>query len=112
VKTQISWESGVPPRREPIPHATKRRERYGGSTPAKSDGNGLFYVFKRKKIEYLDFAGVPVLVHLTEVRYFGLAHKNLSRITESRIPRFHFVKGVGVSIFKAAQLRSQFAFFV
>ena len=62
-----------------------------------------------KKLEYLYFADVRVLVHLTEVRYFGLAHKNLSRITESIIPRFHFVKGVGVSIFKVAQLRSQFA---
>jgi hypothetical protein len=31
-----------------------------------------------KKLEYFYFAGEPFLVHLTEVRYFGLAHKKLS----------------------------------
>jgi hypothetical protein len=38
-----------------------------------------------KKLEYLDFAGDPFFVHLTEVRCFRLAYKKLERITELRI---------------------------
>jgi hypothetical protein len=45
------------------------------------------YVCKRQKLEYLDFAGDPVLIHLTQVRCFGLAHEKLGRISEPRIPR-------------------------
>ena len=61
-----------------------------------------------KKLEYFDFAGDPLLVHLTEVRCFGLAHKKLEGISEPTILRLYLVKAVGLSIIKAAQLRSQF----
>jgi hypothetical protein len=46
---------------------------------------GYFMISSDKKLEYFDLAGVPVLIHLTEVRCFGLAHNYLSRITEPRI---------------------------
>ncbi len=44
-----------------------------------------------KKLEYFDFAGDPLLVHLTEVRCFGLAHKKLEGISEPTILRLYLV---------------------
>jgi len=38
---------------------------------------GYVMFSSNKKLEYFDFAGDSFLVHLTEVRCFGLAYKKL-----------------------------------
>jgi hypothetical protein len=56
---------------------------------------GYFMISSDKKLEYFDLAGVPVLIHLTEVRCFALAHNYLSLITEQKIPLIPLRKSCG-----------------